>query len=283
MWVDLLGASVGFRGQKYRTRVIEAGEGEPLILLHGNGGHAEAWSRNVLRLSTDFHVLAIDLMWHGLSSGAEFTTEMVPTYAEQVVDLLDELGAESAYVEGESLGGWVAMWLALHHSSRVKKIVLNTTAGAALEGDPSASEAARSGTTLRERSLAAIRDGSYHAVRARLEFLMAKPDRVTDELVAIRQAFYQRQETRANLLKVTENSFTGESPHRITPDLLAKIPVPTLVLWSDHNPGTGPEYGKRLADAIPDASFACIEDAGHWSQWEQPVEHDAIVTRFLKE
>ena len=44
IWVDLLGSQVHFVGKKYRTRVIEAGAGEPLIMIHGIGGHAEAYS-----------------------------------------------------------------------------------------------------------------------------------------------------------------------------------------------------------------------------------------------
>jgi pimeloyl-ACP methyl ester carboxylesterase len=50
IWVDLLGCQVHYVGTRYRTRVIEYGAGEPLILLHGGGGHAEAYSRNVVRL-----------------------------------------------------------------------------------------------------------------------------------------------------------------------------------------------------------------------------------------
>ena len=282
IWNDLAGASVGYRGKEFRTRVIEAGEGEPLILMHGNGGHAEAYSRNIMRLSKHFHVIAIDLLWHGFSTGRPFTTEMVPTYAEQVIDLIDSIGEDTAHLEGESLGGWVSMWTALHHSERVGKIILNTTAGAAVEDGPVTPERRASGNTLRERSLAAISDPTRETVRKRLEWLMAKPDRVTEELVTLRQFFYQRPETREGLTHVMQNSFRHDSPHRITPQKLSQIRQPALVLWSDRNPGTGPEYGRQLAGLIPNAQYHCIADAGHWPQWEKPEEHDAVVTEFLQ-
>src|SRR3954466_6778075 len=67
IWVDLLGAQVHYEGTKYRTRVIEYGDGVPLILLHGGGGHAEAYSRNVVRLGGHFRAMAMDMVWHGLS------------------------------------------------------------------------------------------------------------------------------------------------------------------------------------------------------------------------
>ena len=63
---------------------------------------------------------------------------------------------------------------------------------------------------------------------------------------------------------------------------MGQIKVPALVLWSDKNPGTGPDAGQRLADLIPGSEFYCINDAAHWPQWEQPEEHDRVVRDFLK-
>ena len=67
IWVDLMGAEVRYYQGRYKTRVIEAGSGEPLVLIHGVGGHAEAYSRNIMRLSQQYRVMAIDLLWHGYS------------------------------------------------------------------------------------------------------------------------------------------------------------------------------------------------------------------------
>ena len=68
IWVDLMGSQVRYHGKEFKTRVIEAGEGEPLVLIHGVGGHAEAYSRNIVRLGQRFHVMAMDLVWHGFSA-----------------------------------------------------------------------------------------------------------------------------------------------------------------------------------------------------------------------
>ncbi len=88
MWVDLMGCQVRYYGSKYRTRVIEVGTGEPLILLHGLGGHAEAYSRNMVRLGQNFHAMAIDLLWHGLSSKPPFTNENIPRVLGTVLSAL---------------------------------------------------------------------------------------------------------------------------------------------------------------------------------------------------
>ena len=131
IWLDLLGAEVRYRGRKFQTRTIETGAHNPdkLILIHGVGGHAEAYSRNMQRLGEKYHAIAIDLLWHGLSSKPEFTKDMIPMYSAQIHDILDDLGVQKASIEGESLGGWVALWTALKTPERVDKIILNTTAG----------------------------------------------------------------------------------------------------------------------------------------------------------
>ncbi len=126
IWLDLLGAQVRYRGRKYKTRTIEMGEqnADKLILIHGVGGHAEAYSRNLRRLGERYHAIAIDLVWHGLSSKPAFDKDrMVPTYSEQILDIFDDLGVQKGSIEGESLGGWVTMYTALNHPDRVDKII----------------------------------------------------------------------------------------------------------------------------------------------------------------
>jgi pimeloyl-ACP methyl ester carboxylesterase len=283
IWTELLGSQTHVLGEKYRTRVIEAGDGEPLVLLHGVGGHAEAYARNVSRLGRHYRTMAMDLLWHGYSAKPEFTHDAVGTYVEQVLDLLDSQGIERAHLEGESLGGWVALTLALEHPERVGKLVLNTTAGIKWAPGSVDERPAEGREALRARSLAAIENPTPETIRTRLEWLMATPERVTDELVEVRRRIYAEPATNAALRTVFENSFGfGSGPNRkISEDRLATVSVPTLVLWSDHNPGSGPDVGRRIAKLIPGAAFHCVADAAHWPQWEQPEEHDRVVLGFL--
>lgn len=283
IWLDLLGSEVRYRGRKFRTRCIEAGSGEPLILVHGVGGHAEAYSRNVVRLGRHYHALAIDLVWHGLSSKPPFGRSL-DTYCEQIVDLLDDLSAERAHLEGESLGGWVGMWFALHYPDRVGKLVLNTTAGVRYAPGAIQERPEEGRLLLRQRSLDAITNPTPETIRKRLEWLMASPDRVTDELVEVRYRMYSDPETKRALTEVYHNSFGyGDSPRYMIPESrLREIKAPTLVFWTDKNPGVGPDVGQRLASLIPGAQYYCMADAAHWPQWEHPEEHDEIVLTFLQ-
>ena len=285
IWVDLLGSQTIYRGSKYRTRVIEAGEGEPLILIHGIGGHAEAYSRNLMRLGTVCRAMAIDLIWHGLSSKPKFNARTIPMYAEQVLDLMDSIGADKASIEGESLGGWIAMWMALNYPDRLNKIILNTNAGVVFKEGKVNIRPDEGTNLLRDRSIAAVQNPEPATIRKRLEWLMAKPDRVTDELVDLRCTFYSEPDTRKALTDVFSAAFTPDAPgqiDRIPEDRLKEIRAPTLVLWSDKNPGAGADVGQRTASLSPGSQYYCINDAAHWPQWEKPEEHDRVVTAFLQ-
>ena len=283
IWVDLLGSQVGYYGRAYKSRVIEAGTGEALILIHGVGGHAEAYSRNIVRLGQSYRAMALDLVWHGFSAKPPFA-DQIPTFAAQVIDLMDSLGIEKAHIEGESLGGWVGLWLALNHRDRLGKLILNTTAGIRYEPGIIEERPEEGRQLLRQRSMAAIQNPSKETIRKRLEWLMAKPDRVTDELVDVRYRIYSDPQTRAALTAVFENSFgNGDSrTYTIAAARLKEISTPTLVIWTDKNPGTGPDVGRYISSLIPGARFACINDAAHWPQWEQPEAHDRVVCDFLK-
>ena len=86
-----------------KTRAIEAGDGPPLILLHGTGGHAEAYLKNIEAHAQHFHVYAIDMVGHGYSDAPDISYEM-QCYVDFMKDFLDAIGADKAHISGESLG-----------------------------------------------------------------------------------------------------------------------------------------------------------------------------------
>jgi len=167
------------------TRVLEAGAGPPLILLHGTGGHLEAYARNVARLARSFRVIAYDMVGHGFSDcpDAPYTLDV---HADHLRDLMAALGIERAHLSGESLGGWVAAWVAAHRPELVERLVLTTPGNVTAKPETMA--------TIRESTLRAVVEASPETVRARLEWLFAPANRhlVSDELVAVRLAIYTR-------------------------------------------------------------------------------------------
>ena len=280
IWIDLVHATHRRGGRRYRTRLIQQGTGPALILLHGTGGHAEAFSRNFARLAKSFNVYAIDFLWHGQSEKPEFTGKTLEAWVDQVIDLMDAERLDTAFIEGESMGGWVALYAALAHPGRIKALVLNTTGGVKL---PEEMLHAGDLEALKARSIAAISNPSTESVRKRLEWLMAAPDRVTQELVDLRLLYYSDPEVQQGLRNVfnTQLDPTFRERHELSAQQLKALRCPSLVLWTDKNPHRGVTAGRQIAELVPNSRFHCINDAAHWPQWEQPEEHDRVVAEFL--
>lgn len=282
LYVDLLGCETRYyQTAKYRTRVIEAGEGEVLFLGHGGGGHAEAYAKNVSRLGKHLRAMAVDSIWHGFSSAPPFPDKFwVKEFTRHYLDLMDHLGIEKASFEGESLTGWIALDMAINHADRVNKIILNTCWGVRL--DPRFVTVVQQDRDLyKQRSLAALTNPSRETVKARLEWLLHRTG-APDELIDVRYAVYTRPETRDALIEYYTRLGTPETDaFMFTDEDVAKVKVPALILWTDHNPAQGVDTAERLHQLIEGSTLHVMKDAGHWPQWEHPEEHDRIVLEFM--
>jgi 2-hydroxy-6-oxonona-2,4-dienedioate hydrolase len=257
-----------------RTRVLQAGAGPDLILLHGTGGHLEAYARDIAGLAQDFRVTAYDMVGHGWSDLPDkaFTIDVL---SDHLLGLVDALGIEQPHLSGESLGGWVVAWTAAHHPERVGRLVLNTPGNIANKPEVMA--------RMRDSTMAAVRDPSEASVRPRVEFLFHHKEMVTDELVNLRRAVYGRP----GFLRAAGNILVLQDPvirkdFAWDPSWVGKITAPTLLLWTDHDPTGGLDEADLLLDWIPDSRLHVIEDAGHWPQWEKRddylrTHHDFLI------
>jgi 2-hydroxy-6-oxonona-2,4-dienedioate hydrolase len=283
-WTDFLHAQIYKLKGRYSTRILEAGDGEPLLLLHGTGGHIENYARNIMPLSQHFHVIAMDFLWHGGSETGGFEPAIIPKLIDQIVDVLDTLGIASTHLEGQSLGGWVAMQMALLHPERVNKLVLTTTQGyqpddgsipGLVEPDP---------RRIQAHSLQVLRDPSFENVRSRLERVMAHPELLPDEAVAVRHKFYNDPVLNRVQQQFMEHYPIGDAllKHLVTDARAADIKAPTLIFWGDKNP-VPPVVGQRLSQSIPNARFFNAPETGHMAQFESYELHNREVSSFLRD
>jgi 2-hydroxy-6-oxonona-2,4-dienedioate hydrolase/2-hydroxy-6-oxo-6-(2'-carboxyphenyl)-hexa-2,4-dienoate hydrolase len=284
-WTDTLGAEVRFRqAGPWRTRSLEAGEGdEHVILLSGISGHLEGWTRNVCALAAQgLNVHAIDAVGHGFTDKPLGVDYVAPLFAKHIVAFLDALGIEKAHLVGQSLGGWNALYTAKTYPDRVGKLVHVTGAGILLDDQARAEESKEVGNRVQAVTQRALAAPTLDSVRERLEWLMYDPATVTDELVESRYRIYTLPDSRVAMPKLVEQA-PGEAnrPYLLTEADLAAIPHETLVLWSDHNPTTPMEVGRRAAEIMPNARFALVTEAGHWPMFEQPEQFNTIVGQFL--
>lgn len=279
IWVELLGAQARYYDAGgVRTRSIEAGSGEAVLMLHGVGGHAEAFARNVVPLGESFDARAIDYYGHGLT---DFGTEPFgrDAYINHLLDFMDAAGIQRAHLIGESLGGWIAVWMAVLHPDRVGKVIYTVGAGLKVPIDEATAAKTRVGTgELKRLSVQFLNDPTRENVRARLNWLFHKPERdVSEELVDLRWALYAR-----SLGKPSPAATIGITEYELTPEVLAQITRPVLFLWTDFNPSGQALTAQKARTYVKDSEWALIEDSGHWPQWEHPELFNQIVTEYLK-
>lgn len=276
-WLEILGLDIRqcyYDAAGVRTRSIEAGEGPALIMLHGTGGHGEAFMRNFRALGEHYRVYAIDMIGHGFSDKPDFDYTP-PVYAKHVIDFMDAAGIQQAHVHGESLGAWVAAWLALEYPDRVDKLMLNTAGG--FRSNPETME------KVRVKTLEAVRNVSYESVRHRLEWLFYDPTQVSDELVQVRHAIYSQPDmVRATERILCLQNMEIREPFILTPERLAQIRHQTLVLWTSDDPTAPVEVGRAAQQHIPNSEFIVMDKCGHWPQWENPQEFNRINIEFMK-
>jgi 2-hydroxy-6-oxonona-2,4-dienedioate hydrolase len=278
VWNDLnqVSFSQGFLGAgPYRTRYLHTGDDSKpvLLMLHGITGHAEAYVRNLAAHAQHFSVWAIDFIGHGYSAKPNHPLE-IPDYIDQVEHVLDTLGARSASFSGESLGGWVSARYSIDRPDRVEKIVLNTMGGTM--ANPKVME------RLYTLSMEAARDPSWERVKARLEWLMADPTMVTDDLIRTRQAIFQQPDwLKACEANMALQDLETRKRNMLSDDDLRSIAAEALVIWTTKDPSGPVDEGRRIADLIPHGRLAVIENAGHWPQYEQAETFNRVHLDFL--
>jgi 2-hydroxy-6-oxonona-2,4-dienedioate hydrolase len=261
----------------YRTRYLHAGDtSKPaLLMLHGITGHAEAYVRNLAAHAEHFSVWAIDFIGHGYSAKPEHPLE-IKHYVDHVFKFMAAIGVEKAYFSGESLGGWVTARIASDYPEKVERIVLNTMGGTM--ANPAVME------RLLTLSTEAANDPSWERVKARLEWLMADPAMVTDDLIKTRQMIFQQPEWKM----ACEMNMALQNPeirqrNMLTDDDLRKIQAPAMVLWTTKDPSGPVDEGRRISELIPNGQLAVMENCGHWPQYEDTPTFNKLHLDFLLE
>jgi 2-hydroxy-6-oxonona-2,4-dienedioate hydrolase len=279
LWQDLRATSFSqgwFDARGIRTRYLRSGERglPPLLLLHGVGGHAEAYARNLAAHGRFFDTWSIDMIGHGWTDKPDHPYE-IAHYVDHLLRFMDAQGWERADVSGESLGGWVAARLAADHPDRVGHVVLNTAGGS--RADPTVM------ARIKALSTRAAEDPSTDFIRARVEWLMKDPADATPDLVACRQAIYSQPGfPRAMANAMVLQDMDVRTRNLILPEDYGRIRARTLVLWTSDYPTADVTEGRRIADLIPGATFVVMEGCGHWPQWEDTPTFDRLHLNFLR-
>jgi esterase len=245
-----------------------SGQGSSLLILHGLYGSLENWRSMTRRLSEDFHVFAIDLRNHGRSPHSPEMT--YPLMAEDVLEFMVGQQLERAHILGHSMGGKVAMQLALSHRDRVDRLVVADMAPKAYPSkEKSIVEALLSIDPSRFENRKDVEEALAHSI----------PDLAVRRFLLkdLKRNANGRFHWQMNLPAICDNY------ELLTQALTvgASFNGPTLFLRGEKSRYIKPEDTPLITSLFPHAVIQMLEGAGHWLHVETPEAFFRSVRDFL--
>jgi pimeloyl-ACP methyl ester carboxylesterase len=233
-----------------------AGDGPPVLLIQGVGVHGGGWTPQLEALSREFRCLAFDN--RGMGASQPLTRSLsVGRMAADALALIDRQGWDSAHVVGHSLGGLIAMELALTNPRRVRSLALLCTVARGRD----ATRLSRRMLWLGLRSTIGTRRARR---RAFLEIVIPRGelDRAAADDLAVRLAPLFGHDL-ADRPPVAMKQLQALRGYDATPRLHELAMLPTLVVSAEHDPIAPPRFGQALASGIPGARYVEIAGAAH--------------------
>nr|WP_294903049.1 alpha/beta hydrolase [uncultured Lacibacter sp.] len=242
--------------QEGKFKYIEAGEGEPLMLLHGLFGALSNFKDLIDFFSKRNKVVVpmlplfdLDLL-HTTVGGLE-------KYVQKFIEFK---GYENIHLLGNSLGGHVALVHVLKHPERIKSLILTGSSGLFENG---------MGDSYPKR-------GDYEYIRKKTEVTFYDPAMATKELV---DEVYDIVNQRLKVIKVI--ALAKSAIRNNLGDELKEIKTPTLLIWGNNDTITPPFVGKEFNKLIPNSELHFIDKCGHAPMMERPDEFNEILNGFL--
>ncbi|MDF3038771.1 MAG: alpha/beta hydrolase fold protein [Thermomicrobiales bacterium] len=256
-------------------RILRQGSGEPLVLLHGFTGGTDSWLPIAGELARDYRVHAIDLIGHGGSAVPEDGTRYA--YKQAVDDLpavLTALGIDRAAWLGYSLGGRLALGVALAYPERVSALILESATAGIRDEDERASR------RISDEALANRIE--QHGIEAFVAQWEALPMWVSQQSLAPAVLATQRAQRLANHPVGLANSLRGmgQGAQPSLWDRLGEMRAPTLLIAGALDAKFA-GIAAEMSQAIPNAALALIPGAGHAVHLESPARFCEIVRAFL--
>lgn len=231
------------------------GKHPPILFIHGAGSNGSLWLRVARNISTVHHLFVIDLPGHGKSSGDGKNS--ISDYAKEVKDFARKLSIRKFIVAGHSMGGAIAMTLALEHPDLISALILAGT-GAKLKVHPSFIN------TLKEDF-----EGSVNF----LTTTVSDPFK-TEVIEQIKKAYLSLKK------EVVLGDFLACDSFDLM-DSINKINVPALILCGNKDILTPPKYSYYLKDKIKTSNLVIVHNAGHMLMLESTTRVSKEIKKFV--
>lgn len=252
------------------THYHEAGSGIPVVLLHGSGTGVSAaanWWLTIPALSGSVRVIAPDLIGWGAGIQADDTPFGIREWGAHVLRLLDALGIEQAWLVGNSLGGWVALQLALDYPDRLLGIVSMGTGGAIV----------RSASINQHLDP----DISTSGLKAAFGNFVTDSGLVLAEMITARQEVAEYEAETGRLGRVMDARERDRHALPLRPEDLATIDSPVLLVHGLQDKVIPASRTWELVGQIPGADAVLLNGCGHWSMIERPAAFTDVLLRFV--
>ena len=264
-----------------KTHYVCAGQGEPIILIHGGGpgaSGATGWSNTIPALAEHFRVYAIDLIGNGDSDKPIMDYSLL-TLVDHVAGFVDALNLKSVRIMGNSQGAYVAMKYALDHPGRVK-------AGAIISTGNLANAC---GIVNPKKGAGLPRfDGKKETLKAFMEIIVNDKSKLTDELIDTRFATASQPGHLEYMQSITRyKKLTDENPSHAQAwyvrERMQALRIPNIMIWGelDRSAPLDP-LGLGMKALLPHIPFHVVKGAGHQVQNDKPNEcNKLLVDHFV--
>lgn len=230
----------------YPIRYRTAGEGEPLLLLHGLSGSSDWWRRNVPELARRYQVFLLDLPGFGAMRRQRRQFSLAES-AAWLLSWAEAVGVERMSLVGHSMGGYVGIKLAAEHPETVDRLVLVAPAG----------------TTGRRSIIRHLPPLVLAAYRSTPSFF---PMFVYDTL----------RMGPATLWRASREILAADVSEE-----LPGISTPTLLVWGEQDPLVPPTAGKLLRSQMPSSRLVVLKGTSHVPMFDRPEEFNETLLSFL--
>ena len=271
--VRLHGHRVGYR---------MAGEGPPVVLIHGITSRSDVWLEVMDSLADSYTVVAPDLIGHGRSAKPRGDYSL-GAYASGGRDLLGVLGFERGTVVGHSLGGGIALQFAYQFPEYTERLVLISSGGLGKEVNPLLRAAALPGAELVLPLIA--RDWSIQAGSAVAAFLERFGLKAGPDLAEAARGYASLADRDARQAFLhTLRAVIDLDGQRVsaTDRLYLAERMPTLLVWGAEDPIIPVEHGRTAHRQIPGSRLVEIPGAGHWPQLDDPIGVAQALRSFIE-
>jgi pimeloyl-ACP methyl ester carboxylesterase len=267
------------------THYLTAGTaGPPLVLLHGVGDNAFDWQWVIPTLARTHHVYAPDLPGSGGSAKSLDTDDYSPAFFTRfAAAFLDALEIDRAVVMGNSLGGLVALRLALEEPERVTALGLVSSAGLGREVTYALRLLALPGYGKLAVAWGKRRPGAAQRALGRAALVFARPKGAPRKWLKEQYRLARLPGFLEAQLATVRAQVGLKGQREVLVDRLAQLERPTLVMWGTRDRVLPYSQAKEAFSRLQKGYLELIPECGHLPQVEQPERFAAILGRFLDE